>query len=113
MTMMPVPGQRQWERAVPGVALAASWTGGWPGACAVIGAVALTGVYRLLAEQSRRRLLLDICLNAPAGTEVVQDDGTAGPAMRVQVGTGGRPGPAATAGMLARSAWGFAPGSRS
>jgi hypothetical protein len=111
--MMPVPCQRQWERAVPGVALATAWTCGWPGTCAVVGAVALTAVYRLVAEQSRRKLLLDIYLNAPAGTEVVQDDGPAGPAMCVRVGPGGRPGPAAAAGMLARSGWGLAPGSRS
>ena len=70
--MMPVPGQRPWERAIPGLTLAASWTGGWPGACAVVCVVALIAVYRLLAEQSRRRLLLDIYLNAPSGTEVVR-----------------------------------------
>jgi hypothetical protein len=102
--MMSIPAQRRWEPAVPVAAL----TGGWPGTCAVAGAIALTAVYRLLAEQSRRRLLLDIYLNAPAGTEVVQDDGPAGPAMRVRVGNGSRPGPGAAAGVLARSVRGIA-----
>lgn len=109
---MPIPAQRQWERAIPVVALAAAWTGGWPGACAVTGAVALTAVYRLAAEQARRRLLLDICLNAPAGTEVVQDGGATGPALRVRVGNGSRPGPAAAARALARSVRSIAPGSQ-
>jgi hypothetical protein len=110
--MMSIPAQRRWEPGVPVAVLAAAWTGGWPGTCAVVGAVALTGVYRLLAEQSRRRLLLDICLNAPAGTEVVQDGGPAGPAIRVRVGNGSRPGLGATAGALAGSVRSIAPRSR-
>ena len=110
--MMSIPAQRRWEWAVPVVALASAWTGVWPGACTVAGAVALTAVYRLVAEQSRRRLLLDICLNAPAGTEVVQDGGLTGPAMSVRVGNGSRPGPVVTAGVLARSVRGIAPGRR-
>jgi hypothetical protein len=112
MTMMSIPAQRRWEPAVPVAALTVAWTGGWPGTCAVAGAVALTVVYRLLAEQSRRRLLLDIYLHAPAGTEVVQDDGSAGPAMRVRVGNGSRPGLADTAGALACPVRSIAPGSR-
>jgi len=108
---MSIP-ERRWEPAVPVAALTAAWTGGWPGTCAVVGAVALTVAYRLRAERSRRRLLLDIYLNAPAGTEVVQDDGPAGPAMRVRVGNGSRPGLGATAGRLACSVRGIAPGSR-
>lgn len=110
--MMSIPAQRRWEPAVSVAALAAAWTDGWPGTCAVVGAVALTAVYRLLAEQSRRGLLLDIYLNAPAGTEVVQDDGPAGPAMRVRVGNGSRPGLGTTAGVLAGSVRSIAPGSR-
>jgi hypothetical protein len=109
--MMSIPAQRRWEPGVPVAVLAAAWTGGWPGPCAVVGAVALTGVYRLLAEQSRRGLL-DICLNAPAGTEVVQDGGPAGPAIRVRVGNGSRPGLGATAGALAGSVRSIAPRSR-
>lgn len=109
---MSIPAQQRWELAVPGAALAAAWTGGWPGAYAVVGTVALTAVYRLLAEQSRRRLLLDICLNAPAGTEVVQDGGPDGPAMSVRVGNGSRPGPAVTARALARSVRSIAPESQ-
>jgi len=110
--MMSIPARRRWEPGVPLAALAAAWTGGWPGTCAVVSAVALTTVYRLRAEQSRRRMLLDICLNAPAGTEVVQDDGPAGPAMRVRVGNGSRPGLEAAAGALARSVQRIGPGSR-
>jgi hypothetical protein len=113
--MMSIPARRRWERAVPGVTLAASWAGGWPGACAVVFAVTLTALYRLLAEQSRRRMLLDIYLNAPAGTEVVQGRGPAGPPMRVRVGNGSRPESAATATVrtLAHAGRSPAPGSRS
>jgi hypothetical protein len=85
---MPIPPGARWS---PGTALAACWAAGWPGACAVVSVVVLTAIYRLLAERERRKVLLDIYLNAPAGTEVVQGRGPAGPPMRVRVGNDNQP----------------------
>jgi hypothetical protein len=87
---MPIPPCARWrEHLVPGAALAACWTAGWPGACAVVSTVVLVAVYRLLCEHERRKMLLEVYLNAPAGTEVFQGGGPTGPPMRVRVGNGG------------------------
>jgi hypothetical protein len=56
----------------------------------MVSVVLLMVIYRLVAERERRRVLLDIYLSAPAGTEVVHDGGPAGPSLRVQVGDGVR-----------------------
>lgn len=84
---MPIaPGARWKEHLVPGAALAACWTAGWAGACAVVSTMVLAAAYRLLAEHERRKMLLEVYLNAPAGTEVLQGGGPTGPPMRVRVG---------------------------
>jgi hypothetical protein len=85
---MPIPPGARWS---PGAALAACWAAGWPGACAVVSVVVLTAIYRLLAVRERRKVLLDIYLNAPAGTEVVQGGWHAGPPMWVRVGNDYQP----------------------
>jgi hypothetical protein len=57
----------------------------WPYTAA---ALAATAVYRLLAEQARRKTLVDLVSRAPAGTIVVMEKGPGGPAMWVKVGDG-------------------------
>jgi hypothetical protein len=59
----------------------------WPYTAAVL---AVTAVYRLLAEQARRKTLVDLVSSAPAGTIVVMEKGPGGPAMWVRVGDGPR-----------------------
>ena len=74
-------------------------TGGW-GAAASAGAaavhtlawpytaliLAVTAVYRLLAERARRKTVMDVVSHAPAGTIVVMEKGPGGPAMWIRVG---------------------------
>jgi hypothetical protein len=67
-------------------ALVAYCTTGWAGMYAVVSVVAMVTIYQLVAERERRRALLDIYLNAPAGTEVIQDGGLAGLSLRVRLG---------------------------
>ena len=55
----------------------------WPYAAAIL---AVTAVFRLLAERGRRKTLVDLVLRAPAGTIVVMEKGPGGPAMWVRVG---------------------------
>lgn len=50
------------------------------------GVAAAIGVYRLLAERTRRKTLVDLVSHAPAGTIVVMEKGPGGPAMWVRVG---------------------------
>ena len=57
----------------------------WPYTAAVLAA---TAVYRLLAERARRKTLVDLVSQAPAGTIVVMEKGPGGPAMWVKVGDG-------------------------
>jgi hypothetical protein len=57
----------------------------WPYTAAVL---AVTAVYRLLAERSRRKTLVEVVTRAPAGTIVVMEKGPGGPAMWVRVGDG-------------------------
>jgi hypothetical protein len=57
----------------------------WPYTAAVL---AVTAVYRLLAERARRKTLVDLVSRAPAGTIVVMEKGPGGPAMWVKVGDG-------------------------
>lgn len=57
----------------------------WQSACGIL---LLNGLLRILAEWARRRTLLAIVLRAPARTEVLQEAGWTGPAMRVIVGPG-------------------------
>jgi hypothetical protein len=59
----------------------------WPYTAAVL---AVTAVYRLLAERARRKTLVDLVSSAPAGTIVVMEKGPGGPAMWVRVGDGPR-----------------------
>jgi hypothetical protein len=57
----------------------------WPYTAVVL---AVTAVYRLLAERARRKTLVDLVSHAPAGTIVVMERGPGGPAMWVKVGDG-------------------------
>ena len=57
----------------------------WPYTAVVL---AVTAVYRLLAERARRKTLVDLVSHAPAGTIVVMEKGPGGPAMWVRVGDG-------------------------
>jgi hypothetical protein len=57
----------------------------WPYTAVVLAAAA---IYRLLAEQARRKTLVDLVSHAPAGTIVVMEKGPGGPAMWVRVGDG-------------------------
>lgn len=51
------------------------------------GAVAaVVAGYRLLAERERRKTLLELAVQAPAGTVVFVDKGPGGPAMWLKVG---------------------------
>jgi hypothetical protein len=56
----------------------------WPYAAAIL---AVTAVFRLLAERGRRKTLVDLVLRAPTGTIVVMEKGPGGPAMWVRVGS--------------------------
>jgi hypothetical protein len=58
----------------------------WPYTAA---ALAATAVYRLLAERTRRKTLVDLVSRAPAGTIVVMGKGPGGPAMWIRVGDDG------------------------
>lgn len=55
----------------------------WPYTAAIL---AVTAVYRLLAERGRRKTLVDLVSHAPAGSIVVMEKGPGGPAMWVKVG---------------------------
>jgi len=57
----------------------------WP--CTTV-VLAMTAAYRLLAEWTRRKTLVDLVSRAPAGTIVVMEKGPGGPAMWVRVGDG-------------------------
>jgi hypothetical protein len=57
----------------------------WPYTAAVL---AVTVIYRLLAERTRRKTLVELVSRAPAGTIVVMEKGPGGPAMWVRVGDG-------------------------
>lgn len=70
--------------AVASVGAAAVHVLAWPHAVVL----AATAVYRLLAERSRRKTLVDLISHAPAGTIVVMEKGPGGPAMWVKVGDG-------------------------
>lgn len=73
----------RWAAASVGVATVHVLT--WPYTAAVLG---VTAVYRLLAEQARRKTLVELVSHAPAGTIVVMEKGPGGPAMWVRVGDG-------------------------
>jgi hypothetical protein len=55
----------------------------WPYAAAIL---AVTAVYRLLAERERRKTLVDVVSHAAAGTIVVMEKGPGGPAVWIRVG---------------------------
>jgi hypothetical protein len=57
----------------------------WPYTAAIL---AVTAVYRLLAERARRKTLVDLVSRAPTGTIVIVERGPGGPAMWVRVGDG-------------------------
>jgi hypothetical protein len=67
--------------ALPGVV---SWHAG----IIALGAVAVTGILRLLAERQRRATLIALIRNAPARTVVMQDDKGTGNSTRVWMGDG-------------------------
>jgi hypothetical protein len=62
---------------------------GWPCVVAVLAVAAAVHGYRLLAERTRRRTVLELVTQAPAGTVVMMDGGPGGPALWVGVGDGG------------------------
>jgi len=64
----------------------------WPTACAMVVALLILLGYRLVAERSRRRTLIEMCAYAPGGTVIFQKAGPGGPAMCVWIGDGQRPG---------------------
>jgi hypothetical protein len=72
-------------RAVAGAGVVAVHVLAWPYTAAVL---AVTAVYRLLAERSRRKTLVELISRAPAGTIVVMGKGPGGPAMWLRVGDG-------------------------
>ena len=57
----------------------------WPYSAVLL---AVTAVYRLLTERSRRKTLVDLVSRAPGGTIVVMEKGPGGPAMWIKVGDG-------------------------
>ena len=57
----------------------------WPYTAVVL---VVTAAYRLLAEQVRRKTLVDLVSHAPADTIVVMEKGPGGPAMWIKVGGG-------------------------
>ena len=67
--------------ALPGVV---SWHAG----IIALGAVAVTGILRLLAEWQRRATLIALIRNAPPEALVVQDDKGTGNSTRVWMGDG-------------------------
>jgi hypothetical protein len=73
----------RWAVASAGAAAVQVLT--WPYTAAVL---AVTAVYRLLAERARRKTLVDLVSHAPAGTIVVMEKGPGGLAMWVRVGDG-------------------------
>jgi hypothetical protein len=73
----------RWAAASAGVAAVHVLT--WPYTAAVL---AVTAVFRLLAEQARRKTLVELVSHAPPGTIVVMEKGPGGPAMWVRVGDG-------------------------
>jgi magnesium-transporting ATPase (P-type) len=65
--------------ALPGVV---SWHAG----IIALGAVAVIGILRLLAERQRRKTLIALIRNAPPQTVIVQDDKGTGNSARVWMG---------------------------
>jgi hypothetical protein len=74
-------GWAVWVPAPPGMA---SWHAG----LIALGAVAMPGIFRLLAEWQRRRTLIALLRNAPPRTVVVRDDTDTGTSTRVWMGDG-------------------------
>jgi hypothetical protein len=72
---------------VAGTGAAAVHLLAWPYTAVILAAAV---AYRLLAEQARRKTLVDLISHAPAGTIVVMERGPGGPAMWVRVGDGPR-----------------------
>ena len=70
--------------------------GSWPIACAMTAVLLVLLGYRLMAEQARRRTLIEACAYAPSGTVIIQETGPGGPAIWVWIGDGRRPGPPRT-----------------
>jgi hypothetical protein len=71
--------------AVISVGVAEAHVLAWPYTAVVI---AVAAVYRLVAEQARRKTLVELLSRAPTGTIVVMEKGPGGPAMWVKVGDG-------------------------
>jgi hypothetical protein len=66
--------------------------GSWPVVCAMTAVLLVLLGYRLMAEQARRRTLIETCAYAPGGTVIIQEAGPGGPAIRVWIGGGQRQG---------------------
>jgi hypothetical protein len=64
----------------------------WPVASAMVAVLFTLLGYRVAAEQSRRRTVIEVCTYAPSGTVIVQEAGPGGPAMWVWIGNRQRPG---------------------
>jgi hypothetical protein len=64
----------------------------WPVACAMVTVLLISLGYRVVAERSRRRTLIEVCAYAPSGTVIVLEAGPGGPAMRLWIGDRQRPG---------------------
>lgn len=73
----------QWTLASTGAA-AVTHVLAWPYTAVVL--VAAT-FYRLVAERSRRKTLVELVTRAPAGTIVIMERGPGGPAMWLRVGS--------------------------
>lgn len=60
----------------------------WRAGIIVLGAVAMTGIFRLLAEWQRRVTLIALLRNAPPRIVVLRDDKDTGNSARVWMGDG-------------------------
>jgi hypothetical protein len=60
----------------------------WHAGVIALGALAVTGILRLLAERQRRATLIALMRSAPPQTVVIQDDKGTGNSTRVWMGDG-------------------------
>ena len=59
----------------------------WKTVILLLGVLVIGLVGRLLAEWQRRKTLVAVIQQAPAGSRIVQNRGRGGPAMRIEIGT--------------------------
>lgn len=79
------PGWPEWA------ATAAPHVVSWATLGAVLVPLVVIGAIRLLAEWQRRKTLVAVLINAPAGSVVNQGRGLGGPPVTIWVGSGPRP----------------------